>query len=270
MAEQTGIAWCDHTMNFWYGCTKVSGACDFCYAEELMDHRYHRVEWGGERKRTSVSNWQQPFRWNRAAERDGVRRKVFALSLGDFFDNQVAESWRYEAWGVIHACKNLDWLILTKRPQNIPKMLPDGIAPWSDGPWPHVWLGTTAENQEEADRRIPHLLAIPAAVRFLSVEPMLGPVDLTAHFLNPFGFVETPRWIICGGESGKHARPFNLNWARSIREQSKAAGVAFFVKQMGDNPVGMNPTKHHGADPGEWPADLRIREFPDARPADPA
>ena len=253
MAEQTGIAWCDHTFNPWIGCTKVSAACDFCYAEELMDHRYHRVEWGGERKRTSVSNWQQPFRWNRASERDGVRRKVFTLSLGDFFDNQVPESWRYEAWGIIHACKNLDWLILTKRPQNIHKMLPDGIAPWSDGPWPHVWLGTTVENQEEANRRIPALRSVPAAIRFLSVEPMLGPVDLREHLVDPASdwmISPTPAidWVICGGESGKHARAFDVGWARSLRDQCHAAGTAFFMKQMDRRkPI---------------PDDLFIREFP--------
>ena len=244
-------------MNFWLGCTKVSGACDFCYAEELMDHRYHRVEWGGERKRTSISNWQQPYRWNRAAERDGVRRKVFTLSLGDFFDNQVPESWRYEAWGVIHSCKNLDWLILTKRPQNIPKMLPDGIAPWGDGAWPHVWLGTTVENQEEADRRIPALMKVPTMVRFLSVEPMLGLVDLREHLVAP-----AIHWVICGGESGNHARPFDIGWARSLRDQCNAARVAFFMKQLGDNPIGGTVSARHGADPREWPEDLRWREFP--------
>lgn len=128
MAEQTGIQWCDHTFNGWVGCTKVSPACDHCYAEALMDHRHHRVEWGGERSLTSDANWRQPLRWNRAAREAGIRRKVFCASLADVFDNQVPEVWRHRLWALIAICPDIDWLLLTKRPQNIVKMLPGSDA----------------------------------------------------------------------------------------------------------------------------------------------
>jgi len=293
MAEQTGIAWCDHTFNPWIGCTKVSAACDFCYAEALMDHRPHRVQWGGERSRTGASNWQQPRRWNRKARADGVRRKVFCASLADVFDNHVPQEWRDDLWALIAACPHLDWLLLTKRPQNIAKMLPTqpGFEMMAgEWPWPNVWLGTTAENQEEANRRVPKLLGTSAAVRFISAEPLLGPIDLrnlviprrygsglldalTLDFKTHHQDVIAgpPKghgpldWVIAGGESGKHARPFDVGWARSLRDQCNAVGAAFFMKQLGDNPVGGDGgtiRAHHGADPREWPEDLRIREFP--------
>lgn len=178
MAENSKIEWCDHTFNPWTGCTKVSPGCDHCYAEGWAK-RSGLVKWGAgqERRRTSADYWRQPVKWNRIAERDGVRRRVFCASLADVFDNQVPVEWRSDLWRVVRETPSLDWLLLTKRPQNIAKMLPGPIATtlW---PWPNVWLGTTVENQEEADRRIPHLLAVPAAVRFLSCEPLLGPVDL--------------------------------------------------------------------------------------------
>lgn len=290
MAEITGIAWCGHTFNPWIGCTKVSAACDFCYAEELMDHRYHRVKWGGERKRTGASNWHQPIKWNRAAREAGVRRRVFCASLSDVFDNQVPDEWRADLWKLIAACPDLDWLLLTKRPQNIPKMLPTqpGFEMMAGSwPWPNVWLGTTAENQEEANRRIPALLATPAAVRFISAEPLLGPIDLRnlviprrygSGLLDAFTLdfkthhqeviARPPKshgpldWVIAGGESGKHARPFNLGWARALKDQCGAAGAAFFMKQLGDAPAGYKCFAHHGADPAEWPFDLKVREFP--------
>lgn len=263
MAEQTGIAWCDHTFNAWIGCTKVSAACDFCYAEALMDHRYARVKWGGERVLTGDANWRQPHRWNRAAGKAGVRRKVFCLSLGDVFDNQVAVEWRHELWRLIYECNNLDWLLLTKRPQNIMKMLPgarypedptdtDWPEPW---PWPHVWLGTTAENQQEYDRRYPALLAVPAAVHFISYEPALEPLTIA-------GREPLPDWIICGGESGQQARPFDVTWARDMRDQCLSANVPFFMKQFGSASVGVSGITGKGDDPTEWPADLRIRQFP--------
>src|ERR1044072_8899483 len=144
MAEVTGIPWCDHTMNFWMGCTRVSPACDHCYAETKCDTRFKWVRWGDHpRKRTSTGNWRKPFSWNREAAAAGIRRRVVTLSVGDFFDNQVDAAWRGEAWEVIRACPALDWLILTKRPRNIRKMLPPD---WGQG-WPHVWLGTTVEAQ---------------------------------------------------------------------------------------------------------------------------
>lgn len=231
MAETTGIEWCDHTFNAWIGCTKVSVACDFCYAE-TYGHRFG-VEWGAhERRRTSESYWLEPLKWNRKAERDGVRRKVFCCSLADVFDNQVNAAWRDDLWRLIYGTPHLDWLLLTKRPQNIAKMLPHHTGrTW---PWANVWLGTTVENQEEADRRIPHLLAVPAPVHFLSCEPLLGPVDL--RFGEAIRRKAHPRldWVIAGGESGLGARPPMIGWIRSLRDQCQSVGVPFFFKQWGE------------------------------------
>jgi len=225
MAENSKIEWTDHTFNPWIGCTKVSPGCDHCYAEARMDHRLGQVRWGphGERRRTGEAYWREPLKWNRRAADAGQRERVFCASLADVFDNQILSDWRADLWALIESTPNLDWLLLTKRPQNIAAMLP---ANWGDG-WPNVWLGTTAENQTEADRRIPHLLARRATVRFVSAEPLLGPIDFTAI---------GPRldWIIVGGESGPGARPMHPDWARSIRDQCAAAGVPFFFKQHGD------------------------------------
>jgi protein gp37 len=184
MAENSGIEWTHHTFNPWIGCTKVSAACDHCYAE-TWDNRFGGGHWGPKapRRRTSDSNWQQPFKWNKAAAANGVRYRVFCASLADVFDNQVPLEWRWALWAVIKATPHLDWLLLTKRPQNIKKMLPED---WGAG-WHNVWLGTTVENQVEANRRVPHLLAAPATVRFLSCEPLLGLVDLSAIDIDGYG-----------------------------------------------------------------------------------
>jgi protein gp37 len=265
MGENSKIEWTDHTMNFWVGCTKVSAACDHCYAEAWAKRTGQSDLWRGARKRTTDANWRKPIRWNQVAIADGARPRVFTNSLADFFDNQIDESWRIDAWDVIRRTPVLTWLILTKRPQNIAKMLPPN---WGDG-WPNVWLGTTVENQEEADRRIPHLLAAPAKVRFLSCEPLLGEIDLTRvrHQLSGCPFMVSnalyaadslnkgrPQtridWVIAGGESGPGARPMHPDWARSLRDQCAAAGVPFFFKQM---------TKK-----ATIPDDLLVREWPNA------
>jgi protein gp37 len=156
MGEKTEIAWCDHTFNGWIGCQKVSAGCDNCYAETLMDKRYHKVEWGphGERKRTSEANWKLPFRWAKAARASGRRPKVFCSSLADVFDNQVDQSWRIDLFDLIDATEELDWLLLTKRPENVAKMLPTN---WRNGR-DNVWLGTTCEDQAAYDRRWPILM----------------------------------------------------------------------------------------------------------------
>jgi protein gp37 len=221
VGEITGIEWTDHTWNPWIGCQAVSCACDFCYAEATVKR------FGGdfaERRRTSEQNWNQPFRWNRQAEAEGRRHRVFTCSFADFFDNKVPLEWRLDAWAVIHDTPWLDWQILTKRPQNIVAMLPSD---WGDG-WSNVWLGTTVENQKEADRRIPVLLDVPAAKRFLSCEPLLGPVDL-----DDVGLTKVD-WVIAGGESGLHARPTHPDWFRDLRDQCVEAGVPFFMKQHGE------------------------------------
>lgn len=265
MAENTGIEWADHTFNPWIGCTKVSPACDHCYAEEWAK-RFKGPAWGKERRRTSTANWQKPLRWNREAAAfraaHGRAPMVFCASLADVFDNQVPDEWRLELWELIAQTPDLVWLLLTKRPQNIRKMLPvmdsslPGYRPWHQRwPWPHVWLGTTVENQAEADRRIPHLLSVPAAKRFLSCEPLLGPVDLTNLSVVSPGGVEQWNaldriegreaaaeggvsgvidWVIAGGESGREARPSHPDWFRSLRDQCAGAGVPFLFKQWGE------------------------------------
>src|ERR1700742_1244127 len=151
MGEITGIEWTDHTFNPWIGCQKVSPGCDNCYAEAMMDKRYGKVQWGphGERKRTSEANGRKPLQWNKAAKAAGKRPRVFCASLADVFDNQVDQSWRIDLFALIRECKKLDWLVLTKRPENMEKMLPSD---WREG-YSNVWLGTTAEDQVRFDIR---------------------------------------------------------------------------------------------------------------------
>jgi protein gp37 len=251
MAEATAISWCDSTFNPWVGCTKLSLACDHCYAERLMDHRLHRVQWGpGQpRQRTSAANWRQPLLWEREHEAfmlaHGRRRRVFCASLADVFDNEVPPEWRADLFGLIQATPHLDWQLLTKRIGNAWKMMADACG-WSMAslklPLPNVWLGATICNQAEADRDIPKLLAVPARVRFLSIEPMLGPIDLFAVPRPRFDAMPGAElhvlpnldWVICGGESGPQARPMHPDWVRSLRDQCAAAGVPFHVKQWGE------------------------------------
>ena len=183
MSENTGIAWTDHTFNCWWGCQKVSPGCDHCYAETL-DARFGKPTFGPgvPRRRTSQSNWHQPVKWNREAEKAGIRRKVFCASMADVFDNAVPPEWRHDLWALFRKTPWLDWQILTKRPQNFAGMLPGD---WGYG-WPNVWLGVSAENQTEADRRIPLLIETPARLRFISAEPLLGPINLR-QWINDWG-----------------------------------------------------------------------------------
>lgn len=263
MGENSGIEWTTHTFNPWVGCTKVSPACDHCYAE-AWDKRFGGTRWGPHAPRKRTKTWGNPVRWNRKAAESGDRPRVFCASLADVFDNHksILPEWRRDLWRLIRETPSLDWLLLTKRPQNIARLLPGD---WGDG-YPNVWLGTTAENQTEADRRIPHLLAAPARVRFLSMEPLLGPVDLRAihcdeaavHPAPPgppgpsrlawrinvltgrrthvSGLPEGSRhprldWVIAGGESGPKFRHADPAWFRSLRDQCAAAGVPFLFKQ---------------------------------------
>ncbi|ARK42601.1 phage Gp37/Gp68 family protein [Burkholderia pseudomallei] len=258
MSENSKIEWTDHTFNPFIGCTKVSPGCDNCYAEHLMDTRMHKVVWGphGERVRTAASTWRQPIRWNaRHAEffaAHGRRQRVFCASLADVFDNAVDPAWRADLFRLILDTPNLDWLLLTKRIGNVAPMLREiGVDRLPD----NVWLGATIVNQQEADRDIPKLLMTPARVRFLSMEPLLGPVDLTRiaidQQLTPTVpgrinalstddedlYFQTPHaldWVIVGGESGPGARPMHPNWARSLRDQCAVAAVPFLFKQWGE------------------------------------
>lgn len=247
MAENSAIEWTHHTFNPVLGCQKVGPGCDHCYAEGWAK-RSGLVTWGpGETRRvTSDAYWRQPLKWDREAKAAGERRRVFCASLADVFDNAWPEGVRDRLWALIKATPNLDWMLLTKRPGNIAKMLPDD---WGGG-YRNVWLGCTVVNQEEADRDIPKLLAVPAAVRFLSMEPLLGPVEIgwalghavaiAAGFLERGCFapgLEKLRaldLIIVGGESGHGARPMHPDLARSLRDQCVEAGTAFHFKQWGE------------------------------------
>lgn len=232
MGADSKIEWTDNTFNPWWGCTKVSPGCDNCYAEALS-RRYKRAEWGHGKPRlmASESYWRQPLKWSAAA--NGARPRVFCASMADVFDNEVPEEWRARLFDLIEATPNIDWLLLTKRIGNV---LKQGIGEPRD----NVWLGISVVNQEEADRDIPKLLRVPARVRFISYEPALGPI-----YRDNWRGID---WLICGGESGPGARMMQPDWARSIRDQCKAHGVAFFMKQM---------TKK-----APIPEDLLIREFP--------
>lgn len=248
MGETTKIEWCHSTFNPWVGCTRVSPACDFCYAESWAKRTGHPELWEGERRRTSAANWQQPLKWDRQAAANGERRRVFCASLADVFDNQVPARWRDDLWHLIARTPNLDWLLLTKRPQNISKMLPDprtGVKPWGDRGWPNVWLGTTSENQPEYNRRWPHLAAIPAVVHFISYEPALGLLDIWA------ATGTAPDWVIAGGESGPKARAPHPDWFRRVCDDCAAAGIPFLFKQHGEW-IGVPDLRHlpGGSGPG--------------------
>ncbi len=246
MAETSKIEWTHATFNPWRGCSKVSPGCAKCYAE-TMSLRNPAVlgKWGdnGTRIIASESYWRQPLKWDREAAAAGERRRVFCASLADVFEErrELIEP-RQRLFELIGQTPNLDWLLLTKRPQvavdhwplwagfalggAIRKHLPiDGLLR-NNLVIPNVWLGVSVEDQQRADERIPLLLQTPAAVRFLSVEPLLGPIE--------FSDVNGIHWIIVGGESGAGARPMHPWWAQSIRDQCQAAGIAFFFKQWGE------------------------------------
>lgn len=250
MGANSGIAWTDHTFNPWWGCVRVSPGCDHCYAE-AWDKRTGGAHWGAraEYRQFTDKHWNGPRRWDKAAGLAGKRARVFCASMADVFDNRGPVEARARLWALIAETPNLDWLLLTKRPQNVAAMLPPG---WGEG-WGNVWLGTTCENQVEAERRIPHLRQVPAAVRFLSCEPLIGPVDPDTTGIH---------WIIAGGESGGGARPYQPEWARSLLAASRARGVAFFHKQTGSVRAGWPGVTGKGDNPAEWPADLRVQEFP--------
>lgn len=216
MAENTGISWTDHTFNPWVGCEKVSAGCKNCYmyeeqARRGIDPRVVRL--------VSKATFLKPYLW--AKKDPGL---VFTCSYSDFFIED-ADLWRAGAWQVIQDTPELTYQILTKRPENILDRLPDD---WGDG-YPNVWLGVSVENQEAAESRIDTLLRTPAALRFLSVEPLLGPLDLTPWLMKSPGI----DWVIVGGESGKNFRALYLDWARQVRDDCTAAGVAFHFKQVG-------------------------------------
>lgn len=240
MGENSHIEWCDHTFNPWIGCTKVSPGCVNCYAE-ARDLRWNAAA-------AAVHPAAIGTEWERHS-----RPRVFCASLADWLDDEVPIEWLADLLLLILATPNLDWLLLSKRPQNwksrLTKTLPlfkqwgvsagGPVRNWLSGvytPPANVWLGTTVEDQTRADERIPALLAIPARVRFLSCEPLLGPVDLRLLGILQDASEGSPslHWVICGGESGPNARPMHPAWARSLRDQCAAAGVPFHFKQWGE------------------------------------
>ena len=307
MAANSKIEWTHHTFNPWLGCTKVSPACKNCYAEREFDYHYKKVAWGpnGTRVLTSDANWSKPLKWNREAESSGVRARVFCASLADVFEDwqgpvlnskgeQIHKAWhhaqpdwvasarpcegepitmadvRSRLFALIDQTPNLDWLLLTKRPENIlglcmwpihpSGLYQEGMSFAESHRRSNVWLGTSVENQEYADKRIPELLKCRdlSPVLFLSCEPLLGPVNLEripiqgfnlphldvlrkgCHTGKPWGFVSSHNapsidWVIAGGESGPEARPSDPQWFRSLRDQCKEGwGVPFLFKQWGE------------------------------------
>lgn len=311
MGRETSIGWCHHTFNGVHGCAHAvlgddseSPGCRNCYAEQGAKRNPKTLGiWGEEGTRVlAVDNaWEQLAVWHRAALRAGELRRVFCYSIGDVFESprglanaDVCAKGRARLWDVIERLPlavqhcatppiyrqraGLIFMLLTKRPENVQRMVPPswlvtGAPSGSCLGWhPHVWLGTSVENQQAADERIPHLLAVPGvAVPFLSVEPLLERVDIR-RWLNRLG------WVIAGGESGKHARSCEVPWIRDLRDQARAAGVPFLNKQLGaraidelrdggDPPYRMLrlPLIHpKGGDPAEWPEDLRVQEVPHA------
>lgn len=231
MAMNSKIEWTNHTFNGWWGCVKVSAGCDNCYANTWANRMGHDV-WGphAERRILSQDHYRLPIRWNKLAREAGERHKVFCSSMADTFENRpdLIEP-RQRIFDLIGETPYLDWLVLTKRPQNIKKLAPKDY----DYP-PNLWLGTSVENQDAADKRVRYLLEHSRAkVRFLSCEPLLGPVDIL-KYLQPGPNGSKIDWVIIGGEAGGHSRPMNPLWAKSLIQQCQQAGTAVFCKQWGD------------------------------------
>lgn len=291
MANETNISWTDATFSPWRGCQKISKGCENCYAD-TFSHRNPKLlgvfgteAQGGTRVVASDDMWRQPLKWNAQGS-----SRVFCASIADVFEDwsgpmlnhkgeQLYRNGEFETpltmddvrrrlFDLIDATPNLTWQLLTKRPENIRRMWQQAGHPFcthpADDDWAYsrlnVWLGTTVENQEAADNRLPELLENSdlSPVQFLSMEPLLGNVDLRwPEEINPFmtPLLNYIQWIIVGCESGSHRRDTKIEWVRDLRDQCKAAGVAFFVKQLEiDGKV--------ATDINQFPEDLRIQEFP--------
>jgi protein gp37 len=220
--KDTLIGWCHHTINFWLGCNRADSAeCEGCYAEAQMTLRGKNFNV----LRPTREAWYEAERLDASAKARNTHELVFTCSLSDFF-HQGADIWREEAWDVIRRCRNLVWLILTKRPQRILEHLP---ADWDEGRgYPHVWLGTTCGTKRSFGR-VEELRKIPCALRFLSCEPLLE--DIGEIDLRGIG------WVLCGGMSGPlhKDRSMDLRWAASLYETAHSAGVPFVFKQVSHN-----------------------------------
>jgi protein gp37 len=270
--ENSKIQWTDHTFNPWWGCSKISPGCKHCYAEKWADERFHLNVWGAgaERRVASETMWAKPTKWNATAAKAGKRARVFCASMADVFEDykgpnqgEVQEA-RKRLMRIIEDTPHLDWLLLTKRPENAARMVPKS---WGTK-WPrNAWVGCTVEDRNQAEERLPHLLELPSSVKFVSYEPALEWVDFKP-------WVSQVNWIIVGGESGPGARPFDPAWAEGVVSLCRAAQTPVFVKQFGANPTlrsgsGWGPvTATKGDDMAEWPEQLRVREFPEGQPYD--
>lgn len=319
MSDNSSIEWTDATWNPIRGCSKVSPGCTHCYAMHVAARfsgsgqpyeglaRRNPTNWTGD-VRFVHANASDPLRWRRP-------RRVFVNSMSDFFHEGVPRQWQDDLFGVMSLCPQHTFQILTKRADVMRDYMTTGstrrrvaetrtrfFAHASSGesdivwPLPNVWLGASIENQEYADARLPHLVATPAAVRFVSYEPALGPIDWSRWMREMEIFRDADQcgsdldWIICGGESGQGARPCDVAWIRSAVEQCRDAGVACFTKQLGKRPfvaeiddsdgwpegTNMRGTPEgwiaelrdpKGGDPSEWPEDLRVREYPEVHHA---
>ena len=231
--DNTNISWTDATFNPWIGCQHVSAGCDNCYAEAL-DRQYGHDRWraGKTPVLTSARNWDQPIQWNRKAELDGKRKKVFCGSMCDWNDKRVPREWRDRLFEMIRRTPFLDWQLLTKRTFDYPNEDGFGI---NDYP-PNVWLGVTVERQDY-DYRVPLLLNTNARIKWLSCEPLLGPLNLRPYLAcqyrrkELFDHDSRINWVVIGGESGPNRRPMEIEWVQDLAGQCQAAGVACFVKQ---------------------------------------
>lgn len=272
---KTTIEWCNYTFNPWIGCTRVSPGCEHCYAEALARRapaliygpqkgqggsRKRLATWGPQapRRVTSAAYWQQPMRWNKAAQKAGERRRVFCASLADVFEcRRDLDDIRWRLWDLIMRCDSLDWLLLTKRPERVMELahpvwsartewrwgerVPEGYYQWPA----HVWVGCTVEDQKRAEDRLDHLVQIPAPVLFVSYEPALEQVD--------FGpWLDRIQWLIVGGESGPGARPFDVAWMRKTISQCHTAKVPVFCKQLGANVRDRNDAGFDGQPGDAW------------------
>lgn len=277
MGQDTKIEWATHSLNFWEGCTKVSPGCANCYAE-ARNARFgggKAPNWGAgaPRRLTSVSNWMQADRWDRMARASGERPRVFVNSLADILDPEVPIEWLAKAYDVMRRCTALDFLLVTKRPElwtertqaaHDAVCLADPVlglwlTDWIEGTAPrNVWVGVTVEDQARADARLPELIEIPAAVRFLSVEPLLGLVGLGYWLTEPV--VPQVHWVIVGGESGHRARAMHPKWVREIRDECALAGVPFFFKQWGEwLPASQHNRETRGGAVFEWSDDYATK-----------
>lgn len=268
MGKNSKISWTDHTFNPWIGCSKVSTGCKNCYAEREMDQRYHKVRWGPQGTRLHTSP-NYPMMWNEdhwvecvtcgwrgslddcdpdekfggyncpecGGSVETTRQRVFCASLADVFeDHPDVNHWRDGLWKLIEATPSLDWMLLTKRIENVEAMIPES---WRMGSWPrHVWLGISAEDQQHFDIRMPMLEVLgrhfKIPVIFLSAEPLLGPIDMIGWLDDEDELVRQLDWVIVGGESGPAARPMHPRWLVQIQDQCLADCVPFFFKQWGE------------------------------------